>query len=770
MVISNESVTAETFNLTNCDREPIHIPGAIQPHGLLLVVSRREWQITQVSDNTQEFLSIDPEQLLGQPLNNLLPTDKIEAIAACLEGDFEQINPLKLSIETQNGTKKFNGIVHSLDENDIMLELEINEGENDLNFIQFSQISKGILLQIQRASALQELCQTMVQKIRKLTGFDRVMIYQFDETGAGNVIAEDRIEGLESFLGLHYPDSDIPRQAKYLYTLNFLRLIPRVDYEPVPILVLDNAINKPLDMSLSILRSVSPLHIEYLQNMGVGASLSISLLKQGKLWGLIACHHQAPYFIPYETRNICEFLGQVMSLELASKEANEDLDYKIFLKSVQSQLVNALGKAENLTNALIKDRDKLLKLVNATGVVIYTEDNLIQVGQTPSEEVLPNLIAWLENQFEQDLFVTHSLPKIYPAAIAFKEVASGLLALSITKVQKNYVLWFRPEVLQEVNWAGKPDKLKNLEEDGTENLTPRKSFKLWQEMVQQQSQPWKPWEIEGAIELRGAIVGILLRKINELAEINLELERSNTELDAFAYIASHDLKEPLRGIHNYSNFLLEDYAELLDSEGVDKLNTLIKLTKRMEDLINALLHFSRLGRQELSFQSFNLNQSLQSIAELFNVSQGGKNIAIRIPRSLPNIIGDRVLLEEVFTNLISNAFKYNNQSEKWVEIGFLEPTISDFLESPQAQLLTFYVRDNGIGIQEKHLDTIFRIFKRLHSLNKYGGGTGVGLTIVKKIIELHHGKIWIESSYGGGSTFYFTLPTETISKNDIHLK
>ena len=695
-------------------------------------------------------------------LNSLVPTDKIDAIAACLAGDFEQINPLKLSLETQNGEKKFNGIIHALAENYIILELEPNESESDLNFIRFSQISKSILLQIQRASTLHELCQIMVQQIKKLTGFDRVMIYQFDETGAGDIIAEDKLEELESYLGLHYPDSDIPRQAKYLYTLNFIRSIPQVNYHPVTILTLENEEQKPLDLSLSILRSVSPLHIEYLQNMGVGATLTISLMKQGKLWGLIACHHLSPYFVRYETRNICEFLGQVMSLELTSKEANEDLDYKIFLKSVQSKLINILGKSDNITDALIKDRQKLLELVGATGAVIYTEGNLIRVGQAPPEEVLSDLIAWLEDQFEQDLFVTHSLPKIYPDAIAFKEVASGLLALSITKVQKNYVLWFRAEVLQEVNWAGKPDKPKILEEDGTETLTPRKSFKLWQEMLQQQSQPWKPWEIEGAIELRSAIVGIVLRKINELAEINLELERSNTELDAFAYIASHDLKEPLRGIHNYSNFLLEDYAEVLNAEGVDKLHTLIKLTKRMEDLINALLHFSRLGRQELSFQSFNLNQSLESISELFTVSKGGENIEIRIPRSLPNIIGDRILLEEVFTNLISNAFKYNNQSEKWVEIGFLDSEIPTSSTPTKTQLLTFYVRDNGIGIQEKHLDTIFRIFKRLHGLNKYGGGTGVGLTIVKKIIERHHGRIWIESSYGEGTTFYFTLPTEII--------
>ena len=187
MVIIDESVMTETFTLTNCDREPIHIPGAIQPHGLLLVISRPEWQITQISHNTQNFLGIEPEQLLGQPLSRLLPTEKIEAIAACLEGDFEQINPLKLSLDTQIGIKNFNGIVHALNENDIILELEPNENENALNFIQFSQISKGILLQIQRASNLNELCQIIVQQIRKLTGFDRVMIYQFDQTGEGDI-------------------------------------------------------------------------------------------------------------------------------------------------------------------------------------------------------------------------------------------------------------------------------------------------------------------------------------------------------------------------------------------------------------------------------------------------------------------------------------------------------------------------------------------------------------------------------------------------------
>jgi two-component system, chemotaxis family, sensor kinase Cph1 len=349
------------------------------------------------------------------------------------------------------------------------------------------------------------------------------------------------------------------------------------------------------------------------------------------------------------------------------------------------------------------------------------------------------------------LFVRDALSREYAEAERFKQVASGLLALSITKIRKNYLLWFRPEILQYVNWAGDPNKQQHIEPDGSITLSPRHSFDLWQETVQGKSLPWQACEIEGALELRSAIVGIVLRKADEIATINLELERSNAELDAFAYIASHDLKEPLRGIHNYAAFLLKDYADTLDEEGVSKLETLVRLTKRMEDLINSLLHFSRLGRQELNLQPLDLNELVQNVSEVLHMSQRGTPIQIRIPQPLPTIRADRILIEEVLTNLISNGLKYNNQAEKWVEVGFITP------DSPSATPL-LYIRDNGIGIREEHRDIIFRIFKRLHAPGKYGGGTGAGLTIVKKIIERHGGYIWVESVYGEGSTFYFSLP------------
>ncbi|WP_339460566.1 sensor histidine kinase, partial [Nodularia spumigena] len=225
-------------------------------------------------------------------------------------------------------------------------------------------------------------------------------------------------------------------------------------------------------------------------------------------------------------------------------------------------------------------------------------------------------------------------------------------------------------------------------------------------------------------------------------------ERSNHELDAFAYIASHDLKEPLRGIHNYSNFLIEDYADTLNEEGKNKLKTLIRLTQRMEDLIDSLLHFSRLGRVDLSMQPTDLNDVVYRSLDLLSARIEEMKVDIQIPRPLPTVYCDRVQLGEVFNNLIANSIKYNDKPEKCLEIGYIE--------EPQLPI-TLYVRDNGIGIRDKHFEAIFRIFKRLHGPSKYGGGTGAGLTIAKKIVERHGGKIWVESTYGEGSTFYFTL-------------
>ena len=828
-MIQSEVVTTQTVGLTNYEDEPIHIPGSIQPYGILLVLKEPHLQIVQVSNNTFELLGISTHELLKKQLKDLLDPKQMDFITKCLLSDFEKVNPLKIKIKNQNRTLIFDGIIQRSD-GVLLLQLEPANYEN-VNFFSFHSLVKGPIAGMQNASSLHELCQVIVKEVRKVTCFDRVMVYQFDSEGAGTVIAEDKLESLSPYLGLHYPALDIPGQARQLFTLNLLRLIPDVNYQPVDLIPAHNPVsNRPLDLSYSVLRSVSPCHIEYLNNMGVAASMVISLIRDKKLWGLLVCHHQSAKYVPYEVRTACEFLSQVMSLELASKEENEDLDYKIKLKSIQSQFIEAIPHSENFVSGLVKDKSNLLDLVGAQGVAVCSDEHLTVIGKTPGEADIQNLIEWVESKINNDIFLTDSLPKSCPAAEKFKDVASGLLAVSISKIPKNYILWFRPEVIQTVNWGGNPNKAVEVTFPGsrlgtrgefpggslegsesTLRLSPRKSFELWQEAVRLKSLPWKQCEIDAALELRSAIVVIVLRKAAELAKINVDLERSNSELDAFAYIASHDLKEPLRGIHNYSSFLIEDYADVLNEDGVSKLQTLVRLTQRMEDLIESLLHFSRLGRVELSLHKTNLNEVVKTVIDILSISSETK-VDIRISRPLPKIQCDRIQVSEVFSNLISNAIKYNDKADKWVEIGFLEYEEQNIQEGKergreeemahrehpnnaktslvgQAQGLrgyragkmptpqeensisakmgctlahppspiVFYVRDNGIGIREKHLDTIFRIFKRLHGPHKYGGGTGAGLTIAKKIVERHGGKIWVESTYGSGTTFYFTL-------------
>jgi light-regulated signal transduction histidine kinase (bacteriophytochrome) len=756
------------ITLTNCDLEPIHIPNAIQPHGILLVFEPENWQILQVSDNTESRLGYSPDELLNKSLTDLFDAESQKAIARCLLGDFDAVNPLTLNlVNPQKETIIFYGILHRSPDNLLILELETSTGDKDTavpcpyDFFQFYQLTRHTLTKIQSVSDLRGLSQLMAEEIRKIIEFDRVMIYRFDRDGSGEVIAENKRSDLTSYLGLRFPDSDIPKSSKELYRLNKIRLIPNINYHPAALIPTHCPLtNASPDLSFSILRSVSPIHIEYLQNMKVGASMSISLLKNHQLWGLIACHHNTPKYLPYQTRTLCEFIGQIMSLELSNKEENENLDDKIRLKNLQSDFVESIYQAEDFVEAVGRDRERLLSLVNATGAAIISNDLVRLFGKTPSENEINQLIDWVVPLLQNNFYYTDSLPQVYPPAVEFKDLACGLIVASITKMQRNFILWFRPEVIQTVDWGGNPDKHETIDEDGNHRMSPRKSFEKWQEIVQLKSLPWQANEIDGIVELRSSIVGIILKKADELASINEDLQRSNNELDAFAYIASHDLKEPLRGIHNYASFLLTDYQDKLEEDGVNKLNTLMDLTKRMENLINALLHFSRLSRTDLNRHNIELNILVNNVIDVIKINQSDFKINLQIPENLRIIKGDRVLTEEIFVNLISNAIKYNDRPEKRIEIGcIMEKPDWALIEHPcfHQNLPVFYVKDNGIGIKEKHLDTIFRIFKRLHAPNKYGGGTGAGLTIVKKIVERHGGQIWVESKYKEGTTFYFTM-------------
>jgi len=468
---------------------------------------------------------------------------------------------------------------------------------------------------------------------------------------------------------------------------------------------------------------------------------------------LVACHHYSPRYVTHPARMACEFLAHMLSLQVGSKEALENHEYMKRLTSKHAELVRAMSEDQDLFDGLLKPESDFEHWIDAQGVAFCVGDEVNLLGVTPEEADVRQVVAWLMEHSDQEVFATNNLGALYAPANGFRSTAAGLLAARLAKLKPQYVLWFRPEIAQEVHWAGDPTKPVEVGEFG-KRLTPRKSFALWIEEVKGKSAPWKDCEIDAARALRRSILEIVGRKAEELSKLNAELERSNVELDSFAYTTSHDLKEPLRGIHNYSHMLIESYGEQLDGEGQQKLQTLMRLTQRMESLIESLLYYSKVGRAELMRTEVNLNNLVSETLEMMQLRLQESNAQVHINGTLPNVHADAVMLREVFENLIGNAVKYNDKGSRKVEVGHLAAT------EGAASAPIFYVRDNGIGIEARHHNDIFHIFRRLHGREQYGGGVGAGMTITKKIVERHGGRIWVESTPGAGTTFYFTLQRE----------
>ena len=751
-------MTQQPVDLSTCDEEPIHIPGYTQPHGLLLALHEPTLTITQVSSNVAALTGKQPEQLLGQPLNTLLDADQEHYLEQMLATEQLDANPLYLwtvplgadKISCDGMLHRYNGV--------LILEFE-PAPPKPARLPDMYRHVKSTIARLQQAATFHAFCQGAADEIRALTGFDRVMIYQFAVDGSGTVVAEALAHGLQPYLGLHYPASDIPRQARALYVQNWLRLIADVNAVPAQLVpTLNPHTQQPLDMSYAVLRSVSPIHIEYLQHMGVGASMSISLVQDGELWGLIACHHMSAKVVSYEIRTACEFLAQAMSLQLVNKLHGDDQSYAQAMEARLQVLSNAMLSTKDWATGLLMHPAQLQHYFEAEGVAVIADNSCTTLGTTPAEADIRRLVEWLVEHSTQPVYATHGLPHEFEEWQAMRQVASGILALAVAPELREYVIWFRPEIAKVVYWAGEPTKPVEVTEGGT-RLSPRRSFEKWKQEVEGESQRWKRVELQGALNLRRAILEALVYRAGELLRENIALEQSNSELDAFAYVASHDLKEPLRGLYNYASFLIEDYHDQLDEAGQHKLQTLLRLSQRMEALIESLLHYSRVGRTEIRLREVDLNLVLRELQSLLLPRLQEEQVELVVPRPLPTVQAHETQISEVLSNLLSNAIKYNLSQHKQIRLTWdrvADMTLPETVQ-PGINGILMRVTDNGIGLAEQHQAVIFRIFKRLHGRDEYGGGTGAGLTIVKKIIERHGGSIWVESRLGEGTTFLFTI-------------
>jgi light-regulated signal transduction histidine kinase (bacteriophytochrome) len=734
------------YDLMNCDAEPIHQIRYVQHHTVLVACTLQDQTITNVTANSSTVFSKVPDAILGEPLRVLFSDDVLALIEAGVKKDnFNRINPIHAVIQQQ----PYNLVVH-IQEKLLVIEVEPRVEEAS-GWEQLAQVDEAIQ-RMQGTSELEKLLQITVDEVQLVTGYDRVMLYRFDEQYNGQVIAEAKIEELEPFKGLHYPASDIPKQARALYLLNKTRIIADIESKPNRILPSRNPLTQqPLDLTYSTSRGTSPIHIEYLTNMGVRATMSVAVIVEGKLWGLIACHHYADAkFLDFRVRRVVGFIGQILSGYLSLQEIQEFRTSSLNADLLKSRLVEQLNRSWDIVEGLLHGEVSAHELFDSIGVAVHLENTWHTQGETPNVGELMKLVEWLEKQHMTTHFVTNELSDIYPAAEKFKWRASGILAIRIAKSSNDYLIWFRPEESYVVEWGGKPGKVVVKTEDGS-RMSPRKSFDKWKQQVDGKAQPWSDVDVQMALSIRNDVLDFIFQKYDELKRVNEELQGSYKELESFSYTISHDLRSPLRGIDGFAEILSEDYEDKLDDYGKSLLKVIQDNTRKMNRLIDDILRLAQLGKAHISLNKVQLQPILDDIIGNLLINEDDtRDISITVSENLPDIEGDRTMIYQLFQNLLSNAVKYTRRCDK----ARISITTKPADKNGYVRLL---VADNGIGMAPRYQQKIFDVFSRLVGENEFEG-TGIGLSIVKKIVQSHGGHIEVESEVGEGSTFTISLP------------
>lgn len=739
------SPQAFQVDLSNCEREPIHQSGAIQPHGVLFLLDPSSFDIVRLSVNTHLFFGIAYSALLGRPIDVILESASVSLmrdIAGAGGSRMVRANPLRVRAKAIAGAGLFDAVLHATTAG-LLVELEaVVEGSGHES--DFYHSVRRAVSGLHHVNSVEELCQRAVEEVRRMTGFDRVMAYRFDVHDNGHVIAEDKPAHLDSYLDLHYPASDIPAQARRLYTLNHVRTIVDMAYRPVAIAPVQG---EPLDLSDSVLRSVSPIHIEYMQKMGIAASMSLSLVSDNRLWGLIICHHYAPRFVAYELRASCEFLAQALSWQVASRERADLNEKRLSVDGKLLALMRTFSESEQLADAPTQDPTALLGLVSATGGALVHGGHTSLFGVTPSAEEVEQLVHWLQKRIETGIFATEQLSTCVPIRNAAN--AAGVLAMPLAKERGSYVLWFRAEVMQTVNWAGDPNKVVTLE-DGAPRLSPRGSFALWKETVREQSLPWQPWEVSVAVDFGHALASLVLARSAELEKLNRELRLAGLAKDEFLATVSHELRTPLNAMLGWLSLIR---TKELEPDRFDHAIETVERNARVQaKLIEDLLDVSRIisGNMRLERQPLDFAEIVDVAVQTVLPSAQGRGLTVHFSAGSGQamIDGDSSRLHQVVWNLLANAVKFTS-------VGRIDVT----LEARKTEI-ALTVTDTGEGIAPAFLPHVFERFRQAQNgAARRHQGLGLGLAIVRHLTELHGGSVSVASPGKGlGSTFTIRLP------------
>jgi len=730
-----------------CALEPIQEPGSVQPHGFLLVLDEIDLRVLQASENIEQWLGVPAQELIGYSVTDLVSGafDLRHHLGRLPE---DEVFPFHIGDVYLRQGAPFTAALHLLaHRHDQVLIAEFEPprlpadlaGQGD-----YYPLVRSFVGALHLAGSLEELLQQTVVQLKRITGFGRVKAYRFDAQGNGQVLAEVADPGYPRYLGLCFPASDIPRQARELYRVNRIRVIEDANYQPSPLLPAANPrTGKALDMSFAALRSVSPVHLQYMRNMGTLASMSLSIVVDGELWGLVSCHNDQPRAVDLRTRTACELLASVLSLQIESRESHASTHKLLDLRQHIVRMISSMADHDSVSEGLRDLPEVLLAFAGAQGAAVISAERCDLIGQTPPEAQVNALVHWLARRGEEQVFHSDNLRRDVDELPELANHVGGVLAVAISQIHSHYLLWFRPEQVRTVNWAGQPSK--QVGPHG--KLDPRHSFESWQEELRGYCEPWDPLIIEGVVELRAAVLGIVLRKAEELAQLAGELRRTNKELEAFSYSVSHDLRAPLRHIAGYTELLSEIEGQGLSERGKRFLQHIGEAAQFAGSLVDNLLNFSQMGRSALRMSDVDLNALVEAIRSELAPDYAGREIVWSIA-PLPKVIGDPAFINLALHNLVANAIKYTRgRNPAHIEI-------SAVLHPEETEIC---IRDNGVGFDMAYANKLFGVFQRLHRMEDFEG-TGIGLASVRRIIERHDGRVWANGKIDHGATFHFTLP------------